>query len=145
MKRRLLLPVLLLLALAPSARAAGPDLLGATLETSGSWVAVISKATIPTHIILSSEGDVTLAETTFDLQPNARRQVSYTGSGRGWVTARMTALKAQGSTGAVELRTWVLYTAPPPVPAGAPLWPLAVLVMALFVIFTIRRYRRDRS
>lgn len=123
--------VVLLALYAPSAARAG-DLLGGRLDTSGTWVAVISKATIPTHVELSTEGDIQLAEVSFDMAPGERRQVAYTGSGLGYVTATMTPLEvAEGSSsGAIELRAWLRYVAPPP----APTWPLLLLIAALLIL-----------
>lgn len=152
MSRRFLPAVLAVLAVAalPAVAAAGePSMLGARLDTSGAWVAVISKATIPTHVELSTEGDVTLALTAFDMAPGERRQVAYSGSGLGYVTARMTPVSVDpgASSGALELRAWVRYVAPP-VPPSWPLWWLLLIPLlvgvGLFVI-PARRVLRHAS
>lgn len=118
-------------------------MLGARLDTAGTWIAVISKATIPTHVELASEGDVSLAERSFDLQPNERHQVAYTGSGLGWVSARQTALSVDltGSHGAVEVRAWVRYVPPPPPASGSGWWVLVLVSLLVAAMFVVPRRR----
>ncbi len=143
MKAAFLAAVVLALAVNATAWAGEAPLLGDRLDTSGTWVAVISKATIPTHVQLTTEGDVHLAVSTFDLAPGERREVAYTGSGLGWVSARMTPLEVSGPAGALEVRAWVRYVAPPP-PAPMPLWPMAAALLAILVLVAFTTPRRLR-
>ena len=139
MIRRLLGAGLALLLLAPQVAAGEVPLLGARLDTAGTWIAVISKATVPTHVVLTAEGDIHLEATTFDLAPGERRQVGYTGTGLGFVSARMT--DTTGGQGAVEVRAWVRYVAPPPPGPSLPLFPVAfVLGLLLGAIWKVRRH-----
>lgn len=125
-----------------STSARGADMLGATLDTSGTWVAVTSRATVATHVVLTTEGDVQLAETEADLEPGERWEVPFTGTGLGWVGARMEPLNIEGSSGAVELRAWVRYVAPP----TTDYMPLALLALGLLlaVAFMAAVHRRNR-
>jgi hypothetical protein len=122
--------VVLFALLSPSAARAG-DLLGGRLDTSGQWVQVVSKATIPVHIVLTTEGDITLTDAaSFDLAPGDVRRVAFVGSGLGWVSARMTPrdVPEGASSGALELKAWVRYVVPQPGP------PWAVLTLVLFLL-----------
>ena len=136
--RRLFLGLALLLSLPSVAVAGEPALLGARLDTSGTWVAVISKATVVTHVELFAEGDVRLAETSFDLAPGERRQVAFEGSGLGYVVARMT--DTAGGQGAVELRAWLRYVPPPPSPEPS-LLPVLLLLAAGVIVLGVRKVR----
>jgi hypothetical protein len=140
---RLVMVVALALAAVSPAVVSASGLLGARLDTSGTWVSVTSKATIPTIVSLTSEGDVTLAETETVMEPGDVWRVPYTGSGLGWVEARMAPVEVADNASALVLRAWVRYVAPPETPA---LWPWALAILAAVIAAAATwRYRHARE
>jgi hypothetical protein len=142
-RTRIAAVALVLLASFPPATLGAERLLGARLDTGGTWVSVTSKATIPTIVTLTSEGDVTLAETETVMEPGSVWRVPYVGSGLGWVEARMAPVEATDNASALVLRAWVQYVAPPETPA---LWPWALAILAAVIAAAATwRYRHARE
>jgi hypothetical protein len=136
--------VLALLLTPAIASAAG--LLGATLRTGGDWIEVESLATIPTEVVVAVTGQYRLAETSFTLQPGETKHIAATGTGRGLVSARMTAQDAGGDAGAVEVAAWIGYAPDRPHQSDGPTGAFLILLLCLVTVAASaaihhRRYR----
>jgi hypothetical protein len=146
--RSLLLSVALSLTLGVAGVAATEPTVGGTLSAGGNSIHVFSNGNVPAHVSMTAT-DVTLSETSFDIQPGQTHDLTFTGGAVGSVSALYTtsALNQAGDKGSAQLTLRLIPGVTPPSLFSTPVGPtsLGYLLMGalllLAVLFLLWRFR----
>jgi hypothetical protein len=139
--------MLLSLVLGSVALAADPSptiqpTVGGTLSAAGKTITVFSNGNVPAHVTMSAE-QVTLSETSFDIQPGQTHDLTFKGKATGHVTALYSVIPVEGADAGSAQLTLGLdpVTLPPPSPLGTILWSVLIALAVVFVTWRLKPWR----